>query len=320
MTRLIVLVPIFNDWQALRLLLLRLDCVAVGRGPMRVIVIDDHSTDNSNEHIADLTLRALEAVEIVRLRRNLGHQRAICVGLVYTYQHFESPTTVVMDGDGEDKPEDVEVLLDRFAAENGRKIIFAERRKRNENVSFKAFYILYRLLHYALTGISVRVGNFSVIPYSALSSLVVTSESWNHYAAAVFHARLPHSSVPISRGARLYGKSHMNFISLVVHGLSAIAVYADRVSVRVLTVSGISMLIVLICVFVTVGIRLFTHFAVAGWATYVTGLLVIMLIQIISISLQFAFMILNSRSQTMFLPLRDCPLFVGEVSRIERSG
>src|SRR5215469_1195699 len=105
----------------------------------------------------------------------------------------------------------------RSSSQNGESATRTYRLKRSK------YYIDYSTT--LLVAFLLGRGTSSVILYSALSSLVVTSESWNHYAAAVFNARLPHSSVPISRGARLYGKSHMTFISLVVHGLSAIAVY-----------------------------------------------------------------------------------------------
>ena len=88
---------------------------------------------------------------------------------------------------------------------------------------FRAFYLFYRLLHWLLTGRVVRVGNFSVLPASALSRLVVMSELWNHYAGAVFRSKLPYERIPTDRGVRLGGRSHMRLIDLVVHGISGIA-------------------------------------------------------------------------------------------------
>lgn len=315
MRPLIILIPVFNDWAALDALLGRVDRALAGGDATHVIVIDDGSTIPRPETFhAEFT--RLESVRVVRLRRNLGHQRAICVGLVYVHDTYPGATTIIMDGDGEDKPEDIDRLLKKFDAEQGRRIIFAARTRRTESVIFRVFYGLYKVAHYALTGIAVRVGNFSVVPWPALSSLIVTSEVWNHYAAAVYESRLPHDSVPVPRGVRLSGKSSMNFVSLVTHGLSAISVYGDRVGVRMLILSGILVVLIVAGVLATVAIRIFTNLAIAGWATYVTGLLLVLLMQLISMSFIFAFITLNSRSRPSFLPIRDCPYFIDETTTI----
>ncbi len=105
-----------------------------------------------------------------------------------------------MDGDGEDDPKDVKTLIDRCCKREFRKIIFAKRSKRRDGKIFKLGYISYKIVHYLLTGVKVEVGNFSIIPYQLLNRLMGVSEIWNHYAAAVFHARLPLEMIPIPRG------------------------------------------------------------------------------------------------------------------------
>ena len=153
-----------------------------------------------------------------------------------------------MDGDGEDDPADVPRLLEHLEGGGRGQIVFAERARRSESVIFRVFYAFYKLLHLLLTGKGVRVGNFSAIPRRRLSSLVVVSEIWNHYAAAVFRSRQPNCMIPTRRAQRLCGKSTMNFVSLVTHGLSAISVYSDVVGVRLLVMS------VLLAVLTTIGI------------------------------------------------------------------
>jgi len=96
-----------------------------------------------------------------------------------------------MDGDGEDSPNDIPRMLEQFTKHEGNSIVFASRLKRSENRLFRVFCQGYRLLHYLCTGISVRVGNFSVIRGKLLRRLVVVSDLWNHYAASVIKARLP---------------------------------------------------------------------------------------------------------------------------------
>ena len=215
----VVLLPLYNDWESLRLLLVHLDEELSRRGTQaRVLAVDDGSPQPPPNGLAWGPFESIVAVQVLSLHRNLGHQRAIAIGLAYVEQHVECPCVVVMDSDGEDSPADVPRLLSRFDEEGQSKIVFAERTKRSESLIFMSFYLLYRWLHLLLTGVRVRVGNFSVIPRSRLESLVTVSELWNHYAAAVFKSEQPHCSVPTRRAKRLSGRSRMNFVGLVTHG------------------------------------------------------------------------------------------------------
>jgi polyisoprenyl-phosphate glycosyltransferase len=307
----VVLIPIFNDWTALELVLRGLDRIAAKVAPLAVVVVDDASTTGPDAGFCADPFLALTTVVRVRLRRNLGHQRAISVGLVYIYETYPDAVTVIMDGDGEDRPEDIPILLAKFNAEEGRKIVFAERARRTEGFLFKLFYVFYKALHLALTGIAVRVGNFSVVPYSSLSSLVVISEIWNHYAAAVFNARLPYDTIPVPRGRRLEGKSKMGFVALVTHGLSAISVYSDRVGVRLLVISSVIIALSIAAVLVTS----IVHFRAA--AIYVIGLPIVLLALAAAMGFVFVLFALKGRSGALFLPIRDCPYFIGEVTRLD---
>lgn len=317
----VILIPVFNDWTALRALLQALDrSLADARRPARVLVLDDGSTETIPRNTADGPFEALREVRVLELRRNLGHQRALAVGLAYVDSAVETPTVVVMDGDGEDDPADVPRLLDRYDAEGGRVIVFAERRKRSESLSFRVFYALYRVLHVVLTGRRVRVGNFSVMPRQQLHRLAVVSELWNHYAAAVFKARLPYVTVPTSRAKRLDGKSTMNTVSLVVHGLSAISVYSEIVGVRALATSVVLIVISTMGIAVVAGIRFFTNLAIPGWATASSGLLFLILLQAVLFSMIFSFTTLANRHGFSFLPARDYSYFVGRIVDVYRPG
>lgn len=252
-------------------------------------------------------------LDVLRLRRNLGHQRAISIGLAFAQAERALDAVLIMDGDGEDQPADVPALLRRLREENGTKIVFAARLRRSEGVIFTVFYTLYRLTHRVLTGRAVRVGNFSVVPSALLSSLVVVSELWNHYAAAVFKAGLPYAMVPTRRGQRLGGASRMNFSALVVHGLSAISVFGDVVGVRLLIGSMLLMLLSTIGILAVLGIRVATDLAIPGWATYTVATLLVLLLQATVASFLLAFIILSARANVTFLPLRDYHFFVREV-------
>ena len=141
---------------------------------------------------------------------------------------------VIMDGDGEDDPADVPRLIERCRALGNTKVVFAERTRRVDSLTFRAFYACYRAAHWVLTGVKVRVGNFSVIPRQVLRKLVTVSELWNHYAAAVYVAKLPRDTIETTRRPRLHGQSKMNFGSLVGHGLSAMSVHGEALAIRLL--------------------------------------------------------------------------------------
>jgi hypothetical protein len=221
-----------------------------------------------------------------------------------------------MDSDGEDDPKDVPRLIRACAANDGEKIVFAARTKRSEGAAFTVLYHLYRLIHFLLIGIRVRVGNFSIVPPPALKRLVAVSELWNHYAAAVHKAKLPMELIPSERSKRLEGSPRMDMVSLVVHGLSAMAVFGDRIGVRLLIIVSIGMSLTVAALAIVVGIRLATDFAIPGWATYAAGLLFVMLIQMLLVILVFVFVILAARNAANVLSTNDHVQFVGSRHRI----
>ncbi len=311
--RLVVLIPVFNDWSALELLLPRLDEALAGRpGSIEVLLLDDGSLV-SHEAFRPPPLTAIQQVRILELRRNLGHQRAIAIGLAYVHEHVPCDAVLVMDGDGEDNPADAPRLLQEAQTRGWRPLVFAARARRSEGWLFQACYRVYQVLHWVLTGYKVRVGNFSVIPASALGRLVVVSELWNHYAAAVFNARIEYTTVPTVRSPRLAGETRMNFTALVVHGLSALSVYSQIIGVRLLIVS-----------LALAGLLLVSFAAVLPWlsaagdnkAIWPLGLiavLLILLLQTVVSGVAFVFLVLSGRQAATFIPLRDYRWFVGRL-------
>ncbi len=156
------------------------------------------------------------------------------IGPAHIDQTAACDAVLVMDADGEDTPDGALQLVRSFSDQGRTQAIFAERSRRVESILFRIFYRMYKGLHRVLTGISVRVGNFSILPRGHLSTIVTLPELWNHYAAVVFRSGLPLTLIPIPRGYRIAGKSRMNFVALVTHGLSAISVFGDIVGVRLL--------------------------------------------------------------------------------------
>ncbi len=319
--QLIILMPVYNDWGALLLLLPRLERELNVNGlRAELLIVDDGSTAPVPPSLGANSFKAVASIDILSVRRNLGHQRAIAVGLAYIEANRPCRAVVVMDCDGEDDPSDVPRLVRECFANEDQKIIFAARTRRAESLAFRFFYRLYRLIHFLLTGVKVRVGNFSVIPWSVLKRLVAVSDLWNHYAAAVHKARLPMVLVSTQRGTRLEGQSQMNLVTLVVHGLSAMAVFGDRIGVRLLIVVSLGMVLASGGLIAVIGIRLLTNLAIPGWATYVSGILLVILTQMLLIVLVFAFVILAARDTASFIPGRDYLYLTNGVQRMYDNG
>lgn len=310
----VVLMPVYEDWDVVGELLPRLGAELAAAGHSATLVIVDDGSYQRPTRLR-LPLAGFSSGTIVRLRRNLGHQRAICVGLAWIHAHLPGSTTAVMDADGEDDPRDVPRLLASFAAAGGDEVVFAARRRRSESLAFRIGYFAYRMLHRVLVGLPVRVGNFSVLPWSGLRRLVVAEELWNHYAAAVVRGRLPRHEVPTHRARRLAGSSTMRFIPLVMHGLSAIAVFADIVSVRLLVAGAIAAPVAL-----AGAIASLESLATRTSAAALSGLfLSVAVFQVVGFGGLLAVGALAGRRGGGFLPERDALAFVDSTESLTRA-
>ncbi|MBE9125811.1 MULTISPECIES: glycosyltransferase [unclassified Coleofasciculus] len=313
----VIMIPVFNDWDSLELLLNHLDQVFEYTDiEAQIFVVDDASSISVRKNFPDSKLQIIKKLDVLKLKRNLGHQRAIAVGLAYIEAHINCQAVVVMDGDGEDAPSDVIKLIGKCQVEGYKKVVFAKRSQRSESWLFKFFYLCYKSLYRWLTGSQISVGNFSIIPYELLRRLVIVSELWNHYSAAVFKARIPHTEISTRRSRRLAGEPKMNFVSLVMHGLSAISVYGDIVGVRLLVATCLLIGLSFIGILTIIFIRLATTLAIPGWASYMVSLFFVILMQAIMVSLVFVFIILSTRNSLSFIPQRDYHYFVLELQEV----
>ena len=312
--------PLRDDWTSAAELVRRLD-EAVSSYPclLDVVLVDDGSVQPCNPTDFQSHFRVVRTIQILRLRRNFGHQRAIAMGLVHVAQTATCEAVLVMDADGEDTPNGALQLIRAFSEMNhAPSAIFAERGRRTGSFVFRVFYQVYRIVHFVLTGVSVRVGNFSILPSAYLSTLVVMSELWNHYVAAFFRSGLHFTTIPIPRGYRISGTSKMNFVTLAAHGMSAISVFGDVVGVRLLIGSMAGAVVAALGILAVASVWLFTDGAIPGWATYAAGTLAIILIQFITVAISFTFTVLSRRSNLGFVPLRDYALFVADVRNVYR--
>ncbi len=310
--RILILIPVYEDWEPLRLLIARLDEVLSAAALRAALLLIDDASSTPPGDLVHGRLQSIDEVCLVTLRRNVGHQRAIAVGLAYAHESVACDEVVVMDADGEDNPADVPRLVAACAEYDNRRIIFARRAKRSEGALFSAFYLIFKVLYRMMTGKDMRVGNFSVLPYPLLRRLVGVSEIWSHYVSGVMKARLPFATIETARARRLAGKSQLDFVALVTHGLSAIAVNGDVFGVRMLILTSVMVLVGVAGILFAFAIRFGTNIAIPGWATYVSALSLLTIMQAIGLSLFFIFIILRGRSQLDMIPQRDYVYFVLE--------
>lgn len=308
-----VIIPVYNDWDSVKILIGRIaQALKAEDINTRLLVVDDGSHTPAPSDLAEN--RGMVLVSVLRLKRNLGHQRAISVALAYLDDKVKPDFAAVIDGDGEDDPADLPKLLKTAAGFPGPSAAFAERSRRVEGLIFKIFYLAYKLLHLTLTGSRVKFGNYSVINSHALAALAVAQETWSHYAAAAVKLRIPIRTVPSARLRRISGSSKMNFFSLVAHGLGAMSVFGDIIGARALGVLGALITLVLVLIGAVVGIKFGTDLAIPGWATYSIGLLGATLLQLGMLAVVFAFLTLAGRQNSSFLPARDYRFYIDNCS------
>lgn len=274
-----IVTPVFEDGESFSLLCRNLSRLDAGLR-FEVLAVDDGSVNDPP------TLHAIEQAglkgRIIRLRRNVGHQMAISVGLAQAASESRYSGVVVMDCDGEDKPEDIIRLVRAVRTDPG--VAVANRRRRTESLVFRVFYKLYRYLFGLLTGRKIDFGNFCAVSPRGLSRLVAMQESRLHLAASLIKSKLPMGEIPIDRGDRYFGRSRMNFYNLTLHGIRAVAVFDDAVLTRMGVVCACAALLGVV-VFATAAVLKLIGEATPGWLTFVTGFLILVFLQTAVLSL-----------------------------------
>ena len=268
-----VVTPVYEDREAACRLFKELAIVTAGSA--HVVAVDDGSVRHpiTADDIADAGLQGV----VIRLRRNVGHQRAIAIGLGYVADTLCPDRIVVMDSDGEDMPQSIPELQARLDAGED-DIVVAMRKRRVESVQFQVFYAVYKLLFSLLTGRSISFGNFMIMKPAALVRIVAMQEMWIHVAGCVLNSRLRIGQCPLDRGPRYAGNSKMNFVGLALHGFKALMVFAEDVLVRVgIACAGVALLSV-IGVVVAIVLKVI-GFATPGWFSVALGIMLLVFMQ-----------------------------------------
>ena len=293
----ILLIPVYNDWESLKILVDNLAPLLQHSSIQYELLIADDGPLVESAVPALLNV----PIQILKLRRNVGHQKAIAIGLAYIHHHMPCNNILIMDGDGEDRPEDASALL-TASVQHPDKIIFAHRSSRTEPFLFRFFYSFYKFLFRLLTGKKIAYGNFMLLPVSVLNTLVYHNEIWNHLSAAIIKAGFPFLPIHTAKGKRYRGNSNMSFTDLLLHGLGAIAVFIDQMASRLLLISVTLMTISFVAICIILGIRWFTDLAIPGWASTIMLSMLIVLLQSILLSLFTLFLFLSSQSNRKFIP------------------
>jgi hypothetical protein len=137
----------------------------------------------------------IAAIEILHLALNLGHQRAIAVGLCAIADRTHFDALLVMDSDGEDRPIDVVALM-AASLRRPEHVVLAHRAQRSESIAFRFWYFVYKLVFHLLSGQTISFGNYSLIPMSAVQRLVHMPELWNNLAACICVRACPTQRCP----------------------------------------------------------------------------------------------------------------------------
>ena len=304
--KLIIVTPVFEDTEASTILFSEL-AKACGT-EIHVIAVDDGSVRQP------LTLHGmLEAGlrgTLIRLKRNVGHQRAIAVGLSYVADQFaDIDRVVIMDSDGEDLPETIGDLIDNLDDANV-DVVVAQRKSRVETLRFKAFYVIYKWLFKLLTGRKISFGNFMAMNGTAVHRLTSMGELATHVAGTVLTSRLRWRTCALDRGPRYAGKSKMNFVGLALHGFKGLMIFAEDVLVRVgIACAGVAALS-LLGVSCAIGLKTMGY-ATPGWFSVALGLLLLVLRQTGAITLMTLMLTGITRNSTLLPP--DYRLLVDNV-------
>jgi hypothetical protein len=272
--RFIVVTPVYEDAEASGRLFKELS-TQFG-GDVFVVAVDDGSV-NYPLDVESMSKAKIDGV-ILKLRRNVGHQRAIAIGLGYVSECMQgNHHVVVMDSDGEDLPNTIPNLLLKLESPEI-DVVVAKRKSRVETFRFKAFYAVYKRFFNLMTGRQISFGNFMALKFNAINRLVAMQELSIHVAAAVIASKLRTSVLALDRGPRYAGQSKMNFVGLALHGFKALMVFAEDVLVRVgiactaiaiFAVGGATAAIILKLIGVST----------PGWFSIALGILVLMFLQ-----------------------------------------
>ena len=225
-----ILIPIYNDWQSAYKLLENINLVVSDLGiETSVLIVNDASTEQRPE--TNLNLDNIKSIKVINMKKNRGHARCNAAGLKYINEKENFDYVIPMDGDGEDRPEEIKLLINK-AKDYPDTVITANRIKRSEGFIFKSCYWIHKFLTHLFTGKSIKFGNYSCLTKSVVDKMTKESSSWSSFSGSLSKLTKERISVPSIRGPRYFGPTKMSFFSLLKHSFAIIAVFKTTVLIR----------------------------------------------------------------------------------------
>ena len=227
MNNFIILTPTFNDWKSLSKLLFKIDKNIAGlKGNFKTLIIDDASTLKPKLNLKNV--KHLRKIKIITLKKNLGSQKSICLGLKYLHKKKTKAIITIIDSDGEDDPKNIKKLIN-LAQKNPNSIITANRLKRTENIFFKFLYQLHLFITFLLTGRYIDFGNYCSFNSSNLKKLLSNANLWLACSAGIKKNCSSLKSYYMGRRKRYFDTSKAKLSFLFEHSLNIISVFKSDV-------------------------------------------------------------------------------------------
>ncbi len=299
-----VVVPVFNEHEALPELRARLTQALASLGPYEIVIVDDGSTDSSWEVMCALAQEDRH-LRLLRLSRNFGHQIAITAGL----DAARGDAVVLMDADLQDPPELVPELVARWR--EGYDVVYAVRTEREGETRFKLwtaslFYKVIRRL--ARVDIPANAGDFRLLSRRAADALAGMPEQARFLRGMTSWIGFRQTGVTYRREARRTGETKYPTRKMLRFAADAITSFS---SAPLRFVSRLGFIVVVFCVIYlvyTLYQRLFTNQTVPGWTSVIVLVLLIGGMQLLSLG------IIGGYIARIFEEVKRRPLYlVGEV-------
>ena len=228
--KIIILVPIYNDWKSISKLIEEINStVSELNCYVSIIIVNDASTERQSIYAPNL--ENIQSVQIINMKENRGHARCIASGLKHILEKEEFDYAIPMDGDGEDRPEEIKNFVDYIGYTSDKPIV-GERVKRSESLFFKFCYGVHKILTFAFTGQSIKFGNYTCLSRLTVEKMIHDKATWSSFSGALAKLEKERSVVPSIRGSRYFGPSKMSFKNLIIHSLAIISVFKINVLVR----------------------------------------------------------------------------------------
>ena len=228
--KVVILIPVYNDWQSVSKLLDEINNLSVS-SEFQISVIIVNYASNHDRQEENKNLENINSIKILNMKTNQGHARCIATGLKYINEKEDFDYVIPMDGDGEDRPEEIIEFLNKIKISNNEPIV-AERVKRSENLIFKICYQVHKLITLTFTGKYIKFGNFTCLPKTTVQKLINEKSTWNSYSGSLKKVENNLLSVPSIRVTRYFGPSKMSFYNLIKHSLSIISVFRKTFLIR----------------------------------------------------------------------------------------